>query len=164
MAFAKARLQRMEQLAAADGSALQRLGSVAQAVTLGLQETLMAIREASQLWDNGAGAVIEATPSPTEAPEGSEFSQAQWMAWLAAQAAIVVLSEVPLQTLASLAVTDANGDLVLDPETGEPVRPFSAGMDAGALSVLSSTESVKSVLWRDPILGVAPIEQPEEPA
>lgn len=154
MAFARMKIQQIEQLAGQSGPAMQRLSSLAQAVTLAMQETLAAIGEASELWDNGAGAVVEAASTPTEAPAGSPYSQAQWLAWLAAQGAIVIAAQVPLQTLAALAVTDGEGALVLDAD-GNPIMPFAA-MDATALALLAETDSIKSIVWRDPAMGVAP--------
>lgn len=156
MAFTKMKIQQIEQLAGQSGPAMQRLGSLAQAVTLSMQETLAAIGEASELWDNGAGAVVEATATPTEAPAGSPYSQAQWMAWLSAQAAIVIAASVPLQLLPALVALDEQGNPLLDGD-GNPIRPFAA-MDPAALSLVGETDSIKSVVWRDPVMGVAPTE------
>lgn len=155
MAFSKMKIQQIEQLAGQSGPAMQRLGSLAQAVTLAMQETLAVIREAAALWDNGAGAVVEATPRPEQSPEGSQYSQAQWYAWLLAQGAIVAATEIPLATLATLAVVDSDGDAILDPETGQPIRPFAAALDPDALALVGQAESIKSIVWRDPqIVGV----------
>jgi hypothetical protein len=163
MAFSKTISSRLEQLTTSQGSGVNKIENYALAVTIALQETLGIIEEASLRWDNGVGDIVESTPFSTYPPGDSQFSQRQWMMWLAAKAAIVTLFEIPLASLSALAVTDGSGNIVLDAENN-PIMPFNSGVDPVVLKIVGSHDSVKTIIWSDPIIGVIPdvsITQPE---
>ncbi len=148
--FNRATMQQIEGLTSGGGdAAINREENLARAVTLVLQEMLTAIVTARNLWDNGVGDLVAAAPTPDDAPAGSAYTQRQWLAWMAAQAAIVVATKTPLTTLASLAVTDGAGALVLD-ANGMPIMPFGMALDPVAMKALTATDSVESLIWKDP--------------
>jgi hypothetical protein len=74
------------------------------------------------------------------------------MEWVSGQATIAVASEVPIQTLASLAVTDGSGNLILDGKSN-PIMPFAGIIDPVSLVFLSATDSVKTISFTDSKMG-----------
>lgn len=154
----------IEELFAAGGSGLQRLENVMKGTLLLLQGLISSLSVPTDLWAAGTGAKIEAA-DPAGKPAGSQYTTRWWMLMQAGLGVLTVAFAAPLATLLSLAVVDSDGDVILDPETGQPIRPF-AVFDPATLPAEWLAWNLRTVIYGDPETDapVVEVEQPEDPA
>jgi len=152
----------IEELFAAGGTGLQRLENVMKGVLLILQGLISSLSIPSDLWAAGAGAQI-AGAEPDGKPTGSQYTTRWWLLMQAGLGVLTVAFVAPLATLLSLAVVDADGDVILDPATGQPIRPF-AVFDPAKIPAEWLGWNLRTVVYGDPETDAPIVEQPVEPA
>jgi len=112
-----------------------RMDGIAIAMLTVLRSLSRALTEPKMVWDTGFGtAALNAyTIDPSNAVDRSQYTAAQWLRWRLLFNVFGVATNVPITTLASLAVVDAEGNVVPGADN-QPIRPFNVippGVDLG---------------------------------
>lgn len=138
---------------------ISRLENVMKGTLMILQGLLSSLSVPTDLWAAGTGAKILAA-DPAGKPAGSQYTTRWWLLMQAGLGVLTVAFAAPLSTLLSLAVVDADGDVILDPETGQPIRPF-AVFDPATLPAEWLGWNLRRVIFEDPETDASVVAQPE---
>lgn len=153
----------IEDLFRQGGTGLERLENVMKATLLILQGLLSSLSVPTDLWAAGAGDKILAADSDGK-PAGSQYTTRWWLLMQAGLGVLTVAFAAPLSTLLSLAVVDAGGNVVLNPETGKPIRPY-AVFDPATLPAEWLGWNLRRIIFEDPEMDAPVVEaESEEPA
>lgn len=144
--FSREVQRQLEAYFSAIGSNTERTIKMVKGLLVLIQIILGSLATVKGLWDNGFGQKIEALADSNTAESTSGYTKRWWKTAQAIFNIYAVTMKLPIGTFPVLAVTDGQGNLVLN--EGNPITPFALFDPANCGDLAQKT--IEQIAWMEP--------------
>lgn len=151
--FSREVQRQLEAYFSAIGSNTERTIKMVKGLLVLIQIILGSLATVKGLWDNGFGAKVEALADSNAAESSSGYTKRWWKTAQAIFNIYAVTMKLPIGMFPALAVTDGQGNLVLDGQ-GNPITPYALFDPANCGDLALKT--IEQIAWMEPETPIAP--------